>query len=168
MNETLKKELQSTFNGVEIVDIHETRTAIIVPSVSVPVVLRKLKESGLNRLSLLSCVDWIGDGKFEIVYILTSYMQNDDEYTPNDEWHVFLKTKIPRDHASLKSAIDIFENAEPYEREIHELFGVHFDGHPRLTPLFLTQKYEVPPFRKDFDTRQYVKDTYDAIPMVED
>jgi len=47
------------------------------------------------------------------------------------------------------------------------LFGVNFEGHPRLTPLFLEREYETPPFRKDFDTREYVRNTFDAVPEIE-
>ena len=42
-----------------------------------------------------------------------------------------------------------------------------FEGHPRLTPLFLERDYEIPPFRKDFDTRQYVADVFGSVPTVE-
>jgi len=49
---------------------------------------------------------------------------------------------------------------EPYEREIHELFGVVFEGHKRLTPLFLDRWKQMPPFRKDFNTREYVEKTF--------
>ncbi|GAH89124.1 unnamed protein product, partial [marine sediment metagenome] len=35
-------------------------------------------------------------------------------------------------------------------------------------PLFLERDYEIPPFRKDFDTRKYVKETFDKIPFVEE
>jgi len=37
-----------------------------------------------------------------------------------------------------------------------------------LTPLLLERNYEIPPFRKDFDTRKYVKDVFEKIPFVED
>ena len=66
------------------------------------------------------------------------------------------------------TSIPVFENAEPYEREIHELFGINFKGHPRLIPLFLERDYKIPPFRKDFDTKKYVEETFDKIPFVED
>ena len=68
----------------------------------------------------------------------------------------------------FKTVTAIFPNAEPYERELHELFGILFEGHPRLTPLFLEREYKIPPFRKDFDTRRYVEEVFDEIPSVED
>ncbi|MFO7899588.1 MAG: polyprenyl synthetase family protein, partial [Planctomycetota bacterium] len=103
----------------------------------------------------------------EDIKLVGCYMGDDAEYAPELKVHVALKTKVPRDEPELESVVPIFEIAEPYEREIHELYGVHFAGHPRLIPLFLEREYEIPPFRKDFDTRQYVEDTFGSIPPVE-
>ena len=75
---------------------------------------------------------------------------------------------VPREQASAPTAIDVFAIAEPHEREIHELYGIHFEGHPRLTPLFLDRDYEIPPFRKDFDTKQYVADVFDRVPPIDE
>jgi NADH-quinone oxidoreductase subunit C len=168
MIQSLQKGLEATFKGVTVAMLGQRRMSVSAPSDSIPVVLRYLKESGLDRLALLSCVDWIEEGRFELVYVLNCYMRNDTDYTSEQRLHVLLKTEIPRKEPALESVIDIFENAEPYEREIHELYGVHFDGHPRLIPLFLERDYEIPPFRKDFDTRKYVEETFGSIPPVED
>jgi len=164
---SLQKSLESTFNGVQVTAPDDSRMSVFAPKDSIPIVLRYLKDNGLDHLALVSCVDWNEEGKLEVVYILSCYMRNNTEYTSEQRVHVSLRTKVPRDNPELRSVIDIFENAEPYEREIHELFGVHFAGHPRLTPLFLERNYEIPPFRKDFDTRKYVEDTFGSIPSVE-
>ena len=121
--------------------------------------LKSFKDKGLDHLALISCVDRIDEGKFEIVYVLSSYGKNET---------AILKTGIPRQNPKIPTAIEIFENAEPYERELHELFGVNFEGHPRLTPLLLEREYKIPPFRKDFDTREYVRETFEGIPFIED
>ena len=164
---SLRKKLESTFKDIGVTVPEDGKMSVSVPGDSVPVVLRYLKDSGLDHLALISCVDWIDEGKLEVVYVLGCYMRNDTDVTAEQRIHVFLKTRLPREKPELKSVIDVFENAEPYEREIHELFGVHFDGHPRLIPLFLERDYDIPPFRKDFDTRQYVEDTFGRIPPVE-
>jgi len=168
MISALKQDLESTFKNVQVRALEESRMAVFAPRDSVPIVLRYLKENGLDHLALVSCVDWIEDERLEIVYFLTCYMRNNSDYTSEQVFHVLLKTEIPRGNPALKSVIEVFENAEPYEREIHELYGVHFDGHPRLIPLFLERDYETPPFRKDFDTRKYVEETFGSIPPVED
>jgi NADH-quinone oxidoreductase subunit C len=167
VTESLREKLQATFKDLQITVPAESRVAVTVRSDSVPVVLRFLKDRGLDHLALVSAVDWIEEGVFELCFILTSYMQNDDEVTDRERLHIILKTMIPREKPQFKTVTGIFLNAEPYEREIHELFGINFEGHKRLTPLFLEREYEIPPFRKDFDTRKYVEDVFGNIPSVE-
>lgn len=167
MNKSLKEKLESTFKDIRIVISQDNRLAVTAESDNVLAILRFLKDAGFNHLALLSAVDWIEEDCFELCFILTSYMQNDDEVTGRQRLHIILKTKIPRKESQFKTATGIFPNAEPYEREIHELFGIKFEGHKRLTPLLLERNYEIPPFRKDFDTRKYVKDVFDNIPSVE-
>ena len=168
MNNSLRQKLEATFKDIRIAIPEESRIAVTVENDGVPAILRFLKDAGFDHLALLSAVDWIEDDCFELCFILTSYMQNDDEYTGHQRLHIILKTPIPREKPQFKTAIGIFPNAEPYEREIHELFGIKFEGHPRLTPLLLEREYEIPPFRKDFDTRKYVEEVFDKIPPVED
>jgi len=167
MNESLKQELESIFKNINIIIPEETRTLITVKKEDLPSILKFLKEKEYNHLVLVSCVDWIEEKEFELVYILTRYMQGDEERTDQERLHLIVKTRISRQSPRLETATGIFLNAEPYEREIHELFGIHFEGHPRLTPLLLEREYEIPPFRKDFDTRKYVEEVFDKIPFVE-
>ena len=129
--------------------------------------MRFLKDRKFDHMALISCVDWIEEKEFELVYILTGYMQIDEEHIDQERLHLIVKTRISRQSPRLETVTGIFSNAEPYEREIHELYGVKFEGHKRLIPLFLERDYEIPPFRKDFDTRKYVKDVFDKIPSID-
>ena len=167
MNTSLREKLESTFKDIRITIPENSRIAVSAENHSVLAILRFLKDAGFNHLALLSAVDWIEDDCFELCFILTSYMRNDDEYTDSQRLHIILKTRIPREKPQFKSVTSVFPNAEPYEREIHELFGIKIEGHPRLTQLLLEREYEIPPFRKDFDTRKYVKEVFDKIPSVE-
>ena len=168
MNKSLREKLEATFKDIQTTVPEDSRVAVTARSDSVPTVLRFLKDLGFDHLALVSAVDWIEEGVLELCFVLTSYMQNDDEVTGREKLHVILKTRIPRERPQFKTATGIFPNAEPYEREIHELFGIDFEGHRRLTPLFLEREYEIPPFRKDFDTRKYVEDVFGNVPSVED
>ena len=158
MINAFKKELESTFKDIQIVIPEDKRLTITAPKDAVLSILSFLKEKGYDHLALISCADWIKEKEFELIYIITSY---------GEKISIILKTRIPRERPQFITAIPVFENAEPYEREIHELFGINFKGHPRLTPLFLEREYKVPPFRKDFDTRKYVEEVFDKIPPVE-
>jgi len=167
VNKSLKEKLESTFKGLRIAISEDSRIAVSAGSDNVLAILRFLKDAGFNHLALLSAVDWIEDNVFELCFILTSYMQNDDEVTGRQSLHIILKARIPREKPHFKTVTDIFPSAEPYEREMHELFGIKFEGHKRLIPLLLEREYEIPPFRKDFDTRKYVQEAFETIPFVE-
>jgi NADH-quinone oxidoreductase subunit C len=159
MSDSLKQKLKTVFRGIKISASKNGRLVVTALPDNALDVLKSLKDEGYTHLALISCVDWIDKQKLELVYILSSYFENE---------HVILKTSVPRKKPNFKTVIDIFENAEPYEREIHELFGINFNGHPRQIPLFLERDYKIPPFRKDFDTREYVKQVFDQIPFVEE
>ena len=167
MNKSLKEKLESTFKDIRITIPEDSRIAVSAESDNILAILRFLKDAGFNHLALLSAVDWIEDDCFELCFILTSY-ERDNEVTGRQGLHIILKTRIPREKPQFKTTTGIFPNAEPYEREIHELFGINFEGHKRLTPLLLEREYEIPPFRKDFDTRKYVEDVFGSIPSIED
>ena len=168
MNKPIQQELASVFENISVVVSEDNRMIVTVQKDQVMSILHFLKNKGFDHLALVSCVDWIEEKEFEMVYILTPYLREPDSDTDMKKLHITVKCRIRRKEPRVMTVIPIFDNAEPYEREIHELFGVYFDGHPRLIPLFLEGKYETPPFRKDFDTREYVKEVYDTVPFVDD
>ena len=94
MNKSLREKLESTFKDLRIAVPEESRIAVSAESDIVLAILRFLKDAGFNHLALLSAVDWIEDNVFELCFILTSYMQNDDEVTGRQNLHIILKTKI--------------------------------------------------------------------------
>jgi NADH-quinone oxidoreductase subunit C len=112
-------------------------------------ILRFLKlKNGFDHLSDVTCVDYIDEGEFELIYHLWSHPK---------KIRCNVKVRIPRDSPVTHTVMDIWLGAQMHERENHELFGVKFEGNPDLSPLFLEDWDEIPPFRKDFDTREYVK-----------
>jgi len=164
----LKQKLLSDFNDVQVNIPEDNRMIISTKKESVISLLSYLKNMGFNHFAILSCVDWIDENEFELVYILSAYPENDEYYQDKEKKNIILKTRISREKAKFITIINIFENAEPYEREIHEMFGIYFEGHPRLTPLMLERDYKIPPFRKDFDTNEYVKNTFGKVPSIKE
>ena len=158
-NKKLKEKLESTFKDIQIIVPEDARLSITTKKEQVLTILRFLKDKRFNFLTLISCVDWIEEKEFELIYIITSYREG---------LQIILKTRISRVNPEFETVIPIFKSAEFYERELHELFGINFEGNQRLIPLFLEREYRIPPFRKDFDTREYVKKVFDKIPFVEE
>ncbi len=168
MNKGLREELESTFKDIVVTEQGVARLTVVPKPAQILTVLGLLKERGFDHLALLSVVDRIEREEFELVYVLTGYVKGTVAEALKDSMLLMVKTTVSRDDPRIATAIGVFPNIEPYEREAHELFGIHFEGHPRLTPLFLEREYSIPPFRKDFDTRKYVQDVFDTIPSVSD
>jgi NADH-quinone oxidoreductase subunit C len=166
MSRSLREELEGVFRGVRVEDEPGRLTITVEPAQVIPV-LRMVKDRGFDHFTLLAPVDRIADGVIELVYVLAGYSEEAARGDPENAL-LMVKTPVSREEPHVESAIEVFPNLEPYEREAHELFGVFFEGHPRLTPLFLEREYPVPPFRKDFDTRKYVENVFDSIPPVEE
>ena len=71
-------------------------------------------------------------------------------YSPEHVFHVTLHVPVDAESPHCPSITDLYRGAEWHEREAHEMFGVHFEGHPGLTNLFLPEDFEGHPLRKSF------------------
>ena len=112
-----------------------------------------LKTSKFEHLTFITCVDWIKEKEFELVYNLFSYETREE---------VFVKVRVNREKPEIESIIPVYDIAETYEREIHEMFGVYFAGNDNLTPIFLEDWKGPPPMRKDFDALEYSNEKYEV------
>ena len=91
-------------------------------------------------LSSISAVDYIE--YFEVVYHLVSLRRNQS---------MVLKTRLyGRNEPSISSVIEIWRGAELQEREIWDLMGIRFDGHPNMKRILLWEGFPGHPLRKDF------------------
>ncbi len=106
---------------------------------------------GFQHLSAISCVDWLAEDEFELVYHFWSY---------RDFCLVSAKTRIPRETASMPTVSDLWQPALFFERDIHEMFGVVFEGNPDLEKYILSDWDGPPPMRKDFITREFAHDHF--------
>jgi NADH-quinone oxidoreductase subunit C/D len=84
------------------------------------------------------------ESDFTAVYHLLSYERNDD---------VRVKVALQADYASLPSIVGIWPSANWYEREVWDMFGVTFDGHPDLRRILLPPTWVGHPLRKDHPAR---------------
>jgi NADH-quinone oxidoreductase subunit C len=129
----------------------DKRISLVVKKEDFYQILSQLKDKGFNHLSDVTAVDYIDEQEFELIYHLWSH---------GEKIRAIVKIRIPRESPKVKSVTPLWTGGQMHEREIHELFGVKFEGNPNLSELFLEDWEEIPPFRKDFDTRKYVKEKY--------
>ncbi len=116
---------------------------LVVKGDSLIEVARFLKDTeGLdfNFLNFITAVDYYDH--FEVVYLLSSLEHNHS---------LVVKTRCyDRENPSLPSAVGLWQGADFQEREIYDLFGIRFEGHPNLKRIFLWEGFEGHPLRKDF------------------
>lgn len=130
------------------------RPRLLVPSDNVHDAALYAKELGFDHAESVTGVDYPEDGEIEVVYHLSSYTKPDLEQTI-----LALATRTTReenpkpgsDSTRLPTLRDVFYSVEFHEREIFEMLGVYFEGHPDNRRLLLPEDWaDLPPLRKDF------------------
>jgi NADH-quinone oxidoreductase subunit C len=98
----------------------------------------------LDRLSDLTAVDYLDLGReprFAVVYHLMSR---------TNLARLRLRAPVPEDEPWIASVADLFPNANWPEREVFDLFGIAFHGHPNLTRIMMPDDWDGHPLRKDY------------------
>ena len=100
-----------------------------------------------NFLSDITCVDWYpAEPRFEVVYHLLSI--------PKKE-RVRLKVRLDSASPSVESLTPIWPGANYFEREVFDMFGIRFTGHPYLRRILMPEDWEGYPLRKDYPVEGY-------------
>ena len=111
------------------------------------VLLRDDPGCPFNFLSDVTCVDWYPqEPRFEVVYHLLSI--------PKKE-RVRLKVRLNSGSPAVESVTPLWPAANFFEREVYDLFGVRFNGHPYLRRLLMPEDWEGHPLRKDYPVEGY-------------
>src|SRR5947207_1278438 len=102
----------------------------------------------------ITAVDWPNrERRFDVVYHLLSPKHN-----------TRIRVKIETDETTpVVSVIDVFPNADWYERETYDLYGIVFTGHPDLRRILTDYGFEGHPLRKDFPLTGFVEVRYDDV-----
>jgi NADH-quinone oxidoreductase subunit C len=104
-------------------------------------------KSQFNFFSDLTCVDWYpSEPRFEVIYHLLSHRLKE---------RVRLKVKLQGDDAAVESITSVWPAANFFEREVFDLFGVRFLGHPNLRRIMMPEDWEGHPLRKDYPVEGY-------------
>jgi NADH-quinone oxidoreductase subunit C len=137
-------ELKGTF-GASILEVteHVGDVFVLVSRDAIIPLLTHLKDTHrFIYLSDLFGVDrFTADDRFEVVYNLVSLATGT---------RLFVKTRVPEDEPVLPTAVGIWSGANWNEREVYDMFGVRFDGHPDPRRIFMPEDFEYFPLRKEF------------------
>ena len=109
--------------------------------------LRDSPTTKFNFLSDITCVDvFPSEPRFEVIYNLLSHSRKE---------RVSLIAKVPGGDPSIESLIGVWPSANFFEREVFDLFGVRFVGHPNLRRIMMPEDWEGHPLRKDYPVEGY-------------
>lgn len=126
---------------------------VTVPAAHLRDTLLHLRDKeGFTHLVLLTAVDWLEEGQFQLTYLLNNRAKACD---------IGLRVMIGRNVATMDSIHDIWPTAATYQRELREMFGIDFPGSPRIEEEFILEGWnDIPPYRRDFDTLKYAQEAY--------
>jgi NADH-quinone oxidoreductase subunit C len=115
---------------------------VVVRSERLPEVARLIRDQlGYELLSNITATDFLRDGVIEVVYHF---------YRLDGGPALVLKVRVERERPELPSLTPWWPGADFQEREAFDLFGVVFNGHPRLRRIYMWDEFEGFPMRKDF------------------
>jgi len=133
-------------SGIREASTYLGQKYLVVDSSIVYEILRRMRHDELFDY----CVDITAvhypkrEAQFDIVYILYSFHHNE---------RVRIKTQI-KDGERLRTAVEIWETANWLEREVFDMFGIEFEGHPDLKRILLPDGWKGHPLRKDYPILQ--------------
>jgi NADH-quinone oxidoreductase subunit C len=147
-------EVLSPICGTDIAAVeHRGDLTFVIDRADLLEAARELKENPRTLFDLLidiTAIDWLRrKHRFEVVYIL---------YSLEHDTRIRLKVGLEEyDEPRCPSLTPVFENANWYERETYDMYGIQFDGHPDLRRFYMPEDFVDPetgeplyPLRKDF------------------
>ncbi|MBI5265661.1 MAG: NADH-quinone oxidoreductase subunit C [candidate division Zixibacteria bacterium] len=151
MKERIREFLAAKFSEAILRedDFRSQQSFYIKPGYLMPIceALTDAPDLDIKYLADITCVDWLGhpvadtEGRFEVVYNL---------YSLTTHYRFFLKAMLGGEKPEIASLTPLWNGANWMEREVFDLFGITFVGHPDLTKILTPDDLEGHPLRKDF------------------
>ena len=108
---------------------------------------RTAQTTGYNFMEDVTAVDWYpAEPRFQVSYSLLSHKLKQ---------RIRLIARLPGDNPTIDSITPVWPSANFYEREVFDLFGITFAGHPRLTRIMMPDNWNGHPLRKDYPVEGY-------------
>ncbi|MDD9820491.1 MAG: NADH-quinone oxidoreductase subunit C [Nitrospira sp.] len=134
--------------------------AVTVKRESLHAVCRFLRDDptmDFDYIVHVSSVDWPDDAeRFEVIY---------EVYAIRHRRRLRVKTRVPEDDCAVDSLVDVWRGAEFMEREVFDMMGIRFNGHPDMRRILMPDDFpEGYPLRKDFPLQgKGWRDTFDFL-----
>jgi NADH-quinone oxidoreductase subunit C len=109
--------------------------------------LRDNPDLKFNLLTDVTCVDWYpSEPRFEVVYQLFSISR---------KARLRLKVRLAGNDTRISSVISVWPSCNFFEREVFDLFGIQFEGHPYMKRIMMPEDWKGHPLRKDYPVEGY-------------
>jgi NADH-quinone oxidoreductase subunit C len=138
--------------GERVLDAHAFRgdETVVIRREGLLEIFRFLKEDpqlDFNFLTDITAVDYLGkkEPRFEAVYHLYSFRA---------KHRLRVKVPVPEEDPVVDSLIPLWKGANWLEREVWDMFGIRFRGHPDLRRILLYEEFQGHPLRKDYPVNQ--------------
>jgi NADH-quinone oxidoreductase subunit C len=106
-----------------------------------------LQAAGYNFFEDMTAVDWFPSSpRFQLSYHILSHAFKE---------HIRLRVLVDQPNPSVKSITPVWPSANYYEREVFDLFGLNFEGHPNLRRIMMPDDWVGHPLRKDYPVEGY-------------
>ena len=123
-------------------EFHRGRAVLVAHRQHVRPVLEHLRSKGYRALMSLHGVDYYPEEpRLGVLYEILDMQRVD---------RISVKARLHTDDPRIESVVDLFPTANAQEREVFDMFGVVFDGHPYLRRILMPEDYEGYPQRRDF------------------
>jgi NADH-quinone oxidoreductase subunit C len=141
--ELIAQELRDDDAGTVLdTEFHRGRAVLVVDPERVRPALQHLMGKGYTFLASLHGVDYYPEEpRLGVLYELLDMGQVD---------RISVKARVTTSHAQIDSVVELFPGAEFPEREVFDMFGVNFRGHPDMRRILMPEDYEGFPQRRDF------------------
>ena len=151
VGEALAKQISDVLSDFDVsITAELDEVCCLVRAPDVERICRLLKEGPLTSMKymrLLTVVDYLEDeAELEVVYLL---------YSLEHHHKMMLKTRVSDPSPEVPSVAGVWRGAGWYEREMHDLFGVFFQGTPDTRTLILPDDFEGFPGRKNYPINEY-------------
>jgi NADH-quinone oxidoreductase subunit C len=106
-----------------------------------------VKDAGYNAFEDMTAVDWLpSEPRFQLSYHILSHQYRE---------RIRLKTWLDSTDPAIESITSVWPGANYYEREVFDLFGIRFEGHPNLRRILMPDDWVGYPLRKDYPVEGY-------------
>jgi NADH-quinone oxidoreductase subunit C len=141
--ELTAQELRDHYEGSVLdTEFHRGRAVIVIDPRAIRSALSHLQRRGYTFLASLHGVDYYPhEPRLGVLYELLDMTRVD---------RISVKARVPTDAPEVESVVELFPGAEFPEREVYDMFGVRFAGHPDLRRILMPEDYEGHPQRRDF------------------